>query len=155
MTHVLVLGGGFSGIEAAIQLREAGLEVTLVSDRSYVFINPIAIWIPTGDMPFEQATVPLDELARVHGFTFRQASVLEVRSAEHKVLLDDGELACEYLVVALGASKLRPKGVEHTRSICSGPESGWGHRSPASTSAAWPSWTGAVSTPTSSSSRPV
>lgn len=122
MNSALVLGGGFSGIEAAIQLRQAGLEVTLVSNRPFVFINPIAIWIPTGELPFEQATVPLDELARVHGFTFRQASVLEVRSAENKVLLSDGELEYDYLVVAMGASKLKPRGVEHTRSICAGPD---------------------------------
>ncbi len=47
MASVLVLGGGFGGVEAAINLRKAGLEVTLVSERSYLYLYPTSIWIPT------------------------------------------------------------------------------------------------------------
>ena len=43
----LVLGGGFGGLEAAIQLRKRGFEVTLVSDRPALFIYPTSIWIAT------------------------------------------------------------------------------------------------------------
>jgi sulfide:quinone oxidoreductase len=33
MRKVLVLGGGFAGVEAAIYLKQQDLDVTLVSDR--------------------------------------------------------------------------------------------------------------------------
>ncbi|HEX9307481.1 MAG TPA: FAD-dependent oxidoreductase [Anaeromyxobacter sp.] len=36
--RALVLGGGFAGLEAAIHLRDAGLDVTLVSNRPYLFV---------------------------------------------------------------------------------------------------------------------
>jgi NADPH-dependent 2,4-dienoyl-CoA reductase/sulfur reductase-like enzyme len=45
----LVVGGGFAGLEAAIQLRKAGLEVMLVSDRPYLWIYPTSIWVVTGE----------------------------------------------------------------------------------------------------------
>jgi len=50
---VLILGGGFAGVEAAIFLRKEGYSVTLVSDRDYFYIYPTSIWIPTGEAEFE------------------------------------------------------------------------------------------------------
>ena len=68
MKKVLVLGGGFAGVEAAIYLKKQDLEVTLVSDRDYFYIYPTSIWIPTGDVTREDVSVPLDKLAMKHGF---------------------------------------------------------------------------------------
>ena len=45
MTSALVVGGGFAGLESAIQLAKAGLDVTLVSNRPYLFVYPTSIWI--------------------------------------------------------------------------------------------------------------
>lgn len=68
MSKVLVLGGGFAGVEAAIYLRKQEIEVTLVSDRDYFYIYPTSIWIPTGEVTKEDVSVPLDKLAMKHGF---------------------------------------------------------------------------------------
>ena len=35
MANVLILGGGFAGVEAAIYLRKNNIDVTLVSNRDY------------------------------------------------------------------------------------------------------------------------
>jgi len=43
MKNVLIFGGGFAGVEAAIYLRKANYDVTLVSDREYVYIYPISL----------------------------------------------------------------------------------------------------------------
>ena len=74
-THALVVGGGFAGLEAAIQLRKAGLDVTLVSDRPYLWIYPTSIWVVTGERAFEDVCLDLADVARRHGFTFRQGKV--------------------------------------------------------------------------------
>jgi len=118
----LVIGGGFAGVEAAIQLRKAGLEVTLLSDRDFILINPITIWVPTGELPLEEATLPLSHLAQAHGFQVVKARVERVEAATHTVHTDQGPMSYQHLVVALGGSKLRPKGIEHTRSVCGGPD---------------------------------
>lgn len=71
----LVLGGGFAGLESAIRLRKSGLDVTLVSNRPYLFIYPTSIWVASGEVPFEAVTLDLPDLARRHGFTFVEGNV--------------------------------------------------------------------------------
>lgn len=124
MGKVLVLGGGFAGVEVAIYLRKYDLEVTLVSDRDYFYIYPISIWIPTGDATREDVSVPLDKLAMKHGFQLTVDPVTKFEAAEKKVILQSGRILEDYpyIVVALGQDKMKDKGMEHTLSICGKPE---------------------------------
>ena len=124
MKKVLVLGGGFAGVEAAIYLRKNDLDVTLVSDRDYFYIYPTSIWIPTGEVTREDVSVPLDKLAMKHGFQLIIDPVAKLEAAEKKVTLEGGRVLDDftYIVVALGQDKLQHKGMEHTLSICGKPE---------------------------------
>jgi len=97
---IVVLGGGIAGVEAAIALREKGLNVTLVSDREYLFIYPVSIWIPTREMDCVQS----------------------IKAKENTVILKKKNIKYDYLVVALGADKIQMEGIEHTISICGHPE---------------------------------
>lgn len=127
--RALVLGGGFAGVEAAADLQKSGrFEVTLVSDRDFLYLNPISIWIPTRGIEPDRARVPLAKIAARRGFRLVVDRVEEIRSAEHRVRLAGAELEYDYLVVATGGSKLRPQGVEHTLSICGAPEAAIGIR---------------------------
>lgn len=122
MATALVLGGGFAGLETAIQLRKAGLEVTLVSNRPYLWVYPTSIWVATGERAFEQVTLDLADVARRHGFRFVQGAVESVSGARRAALVDGKELAADHLVLAFGGRPLRPKGVEHTFTIGGAPE---------------------------------
>jgi len=121
---VLVLGGGFAGVEAAIYLKKEDLDVTLVSDRDYFYIYPTSIWIPTGEVTREDVSVPLDTLAMKHGFQLIIDPVTQVEAKSKKVTLQSGRVLDEYtyIVVALGQDKIQLKGMEHTLSICGKPE---------------------------------
>ncbi|MGA8893053.1 MAG: FAD-dependent oxidoreductase [Anaeromyxobacteraceae bacterium] len=118
----LVVGGGFAGLEAAIQLRKAGLDVTLVSERPYLWIYPTSIWVVTGERPFEDSCLDLADVARRHGFTFRQGKVESVSGARRAVVVDGQELVADHLLVAIGGTPLRPPGVEHTFGLSGSPE---------------------------------
>jgi len=124
MSRVLVLGGGFAGIEAAIYLRKQEIEVTLVSDRDYFYIYPTSIWIPTGEATREDVSVPLDRLAIKHGFQLIVDPVVKLEASDKKVTLASGRVLDDfaYIVVALGQDKIVLKGMEHTLSICGKPE---------------------------------
>ncbi|UPT77615.1 FAD-dependent oxidoreductase [Sulfurovum sp. XGS-02] len=124
MRRVLVLGGGFAGVEAAIHLRKHDLDVTLVSDRDYFYIYPTSIWIPTGEATQEDVSVPLDKLAMKHGFQLIVDPVLQFDAEAKRVTLNSGRVleGYPYLVVALGQDKIQLKGLEHTLSICGKPE---------------------------------
>src|SRR5665811_1142703 len=68
MKKVLILGGGFAGLEAAIYLRKDNYDVTLVTNRDYFYIYPTSIWIPTREKSFEDICVNMNELKDAHGF---------------------------------------------------------------------------------------
>ncbi len=124
MAKVLVLGGGFAGVEAAIYLRKHELDVTLVSDRDYFYIYPTSIWIPTGEATKEDVSIPLDQLAFAHGFKVIVDPVTALDPKEKVVTLESGRVleGYDYIVVALGQDKVQHKGMEHTLSICGKPE---------------------------------
>lgn len=121
---VLVLGGGFAGLEVAIYLRKKNIDVTMVSDRDYFYIYPTSIWIPTGDVSREDVSIPLEKLAKKHKFNIIIDPVESFNAKEKKVTLKSGKVLDEFedIVVALGQDKLKPKGIENTLSICGKPE---------------------------------
>ncbi len=124
MQKVLVLGGGFAGIESAIFLRKQGIETTLVSDRDYFYIYPTSIWIPTGDATRADVSVPLKDLSEKHGFDLIVDGVVKFEAKEKRVTLKSGKVLddFDYIVVAIGQDKIQMKGMENTLSICGKPE---------------------------------
>ena len=119
---VLILGGGFAGVEAAIFLRKENFEVTLISNRDYFYIYPTSIWIPTGESKFEDICVPLEDLSQAHGFELIIDDVEAIKSKESKVICKENQYEYEYLVVAIGSGKMKHKGSENFLSICGAPE---------------------------------
>ncbi len=123
MKHVTIIGGGIAGVEAAIYYRKEGFEVELISDRSYVFIYPIAIWIPVQTTRFDDVAFSLDKLAHRHGFTLTVDRVTAISAADRTITLEEGGVRrTEHLIIATGASKMKHEGIEHTLSICGAPE---------------------------------
>lgn len=124
MKKVLVLGGGISGVEAAIAFRKKGFDVELVSERNYLFIYPIAIWIPVHTAEFDDVVLPLSKLADKHGFRLTIDRVVELDGHGQSVTLEKAgkRQGADLVVVALGAGKVRHEGIGNTLSICGAPE---------------------------------
>src|SRR3989339_604071 len=123
MKKVSIIGGGIAGVEAAIYYRKEGFDVELISERSYVFIYPIAIWIPVKTARFEDVAFSLDKIAARHGFKLTVERVVAICGAEKTITLEEsGIREIEHLVIATGAAKVKHEGLEHTLSICGAPE---------------------------------
>jgi sulfide:quinone oxidoreductase len=123
MKKVLILGGGFAGIQTAIQLQKSGkFNVTLVSDRDYLYLFPISIWVPVRQIDFENVKVPLAKIQKKYLFEVIIDSVKEIHAKDHQVVCENQTLSFDYLVVAFGAEKMKHKGIENTLSICGKPE---------------------------------
>jgi len=114
MKKVLVLGGGFAGVDAAAHLKKMQYDVALVSERDFFYIYPTSIWVPTHESEFKDVCV--DELII--------DSVSKISKEKNCVTLQSGQIIddYDYLIIAMGASKMKPKGVEHTLSICGAPQ---------------------------------
>ncbi len=123
MKRILILGGGFAGIQTAIELQKSRkFEVTLVSDRDFLYIYPISIWVPVRHAEFEDVKVPLEKIRKEYPFNLVIDKVTEIHANAHTVVCETQELSYDYLVVAFGADKMKHKGVENTLSICGKPE---------------------------------
>jgi len=123
MKKVIILGGGFAGIQTAIELQRKGnFEVTLVSDRDYLYIFPISIWIPVRLKEFDDVKVPLTKIQKKYPFNLIIDKVVSIQASENKVTCENHTLNYDYLVVAFGAEKIQHKGINHTLSICAKPE---------------------------------
>jgi len=119
---ILILGGGFAGVEAAIKMQKYGYTITLVSDRDYLFIYPISIWVPVQLKKFEDVIIPLSELKKKHKFNLIVDEVVRINSGENKVELKTQMLDYDYLIIAMGMSKIMIPGIENTLSICGKPK---------------------------------
>jgi sulfide:quinone oxidoreductase len=109
LKRALILGGGIGGVEAAIAFRKKGFDVELVSERDYLFVYPIAIWIPVGTTKSKNVRVPLDRIAKRYGFRTTIDRVAAVSAADRTVTLERGGPRADFdvLVIAVGAGPAR------------------------------------------------
>jgi sulfide:quinone oxidoreductase len=106
---VVVLGGGFAGLEAVFYLRHTlgdRVDLTLVSDRDYFVFKPNTIYIPFGADP-EEFKIYLDRPTRAKAIEFIRGHVGDIDPARRTVDADGRMVAYDYLVVATGAD-MRP-----------------------------------------------
>ena len=81
--RVVILGGGFGGLEAAFYLRKRagdGAEIVLISDRSDFIFKPNTIYVPFGLDP-ERLRIGLEEPTSRQQILFVKAAIAIVPAA--------------------------------------------------------------------------
>ena len=102
---VLVLGGNFAGLTAALSLKhELGrdVDVTVVSKSDRFLFNPSLIWIPFGKRKASDLVFQLANTFESHDVAFIHAEATYIDAASQKVQTSGGEYAYDYLVIATG-----------------------------------------------------
>ena len=101
---MVIVGGGFGGLYAAKALRDPDLEVVLVDRRNFHLFQPLLYQVATGGLSPGDIAHPLRSvLKRRRNVNVLLADVIGFDPAGSRVLLADGELPYDALVVAAGA----------------------------------------------------
>jgi len=103
--RVVILGGGFAGLNAARQLRKAPVEVVLVDRENYHLFQPLLYQVATAALNPSDIAYPLrSALRRQNNASVLLADAVAVDVEGSRVELDNGTLPYDYLVVATGAT---------------------------------------------------
>src|SRR3954452_2425028 len=102
--RVVIIGGGFAGLNAARALNRAPVQVTLLDRRNHHLFQPLLYQVATAALTPSDIAMPIRRILRYQ----KNVEVLlaEARSidlAAKRVVLDEDSVAYDYLVVATGA----------------------------------------------------
>ena len=101
--QVVIIGGGFGGLYAAMKLRKAPVRVTLVDKRNFHLFQPLLYQVATGGLSPGDIAYPLrSALGKTPNMTILAAEVVDFEPKERKILLVDDELHYDSLIVATG-----------------------------------------------------
>ena len=102
--RVVIVGGGFGGLHAAQAFRKAPVEVTLVDRRNFHLFQPLLYQVATGGLSPANIAAPIREvLSRQRNATVLLGEVLDFDLDRKQVVLRDGTLDYDSLIVATGA----------------------------------------------------
>src|SRR5580698_8363829 len=104
LPRVVIIGGGFGGLEAAKALRKANVRVTLLDRQNHHLFQPLLYQVATAALSPADIAEPLRHiLRRDENAEVILTEVQGVDVAGRQVLTGDGPLAYDYLIVATGA----------------------------------------------------
>jgi NADH dehydrogenase len=103
--QVVILGGGFAGLYAARALGRAPVDVTVIDRRNYHLFQPLLYQVATAALNPSDIAAPIRHvLRRQRNCRVLLAEATAVDVPGRRVVLADGELAYDYLIVATGAT---------------------------------------------------
>ncbi len=102
--RVVVVGAGFGGLHAARALARYPVQVTVVDRENYHLFQPLLYQVATAALSPGDIAEPIRSILRRHrNVHVLRAEVTSVDLPGRRVLLVDGELAYDYLILATGA----------------------------------------------------
>ncbi|SRR5581483_6255757 len=102
--HVVILGGGFGGLEAAKKLSCEPVRVTVVDRTNYHLFQPLLYQVATAALSPADIASPLRGiLSECKNMEVIMSEVVAVDVDLRKIRMADGVLGYDYLIVATGA----------------------------------------------------
>jgi NADH dehydrogenase len=102
--RVVIVGGGFGGLEAVHHLSGAPVDITVVDRRNHHLFQPLLYQVATASLATSEIAWPIRHLLRGRPeVTTLFATVTGVDTGGHRVLLEDGDaLPYDTLILATG-----------------------------------------------------
>jgi NADH dehydrogenase len=103
--RLVIIGGGFGGIEIAKTLKNEDIQIVLLDKHNYHCFQPLLYQVATGGLEPGSIAYPLRKLMQeIPNGLFRLAEVTNINFAEQKIHTDIGDLQYDFLVIATGST---------------------------------------------------
>jgi NADH:ubiquinone reductase (H+-translocating) len=101
---VIIIGGGFGGIQLAKKLREKEVQVLMLDRHNYHTFQPLLYQVATGGLEADSIAFPLRKIFKgQRNFLFRNTTVLSISPERNTIDTSIGEFEYDYLVIATGS----------------------------------------------------
>jgi NADH dehydrogenase len=113
---VVIIGGGFGGLQVAKKLENKPVEVLMLDKHNYHTFQPLLYQVAMGSLESESIAFSLRKnFSSQKNFRFRIAEVSKVNAEKNTIDTTIGEIAYDYLVIATGSTTnfFGNKDIEH------------------------------------------
>ena len=104
--HVVILGGGFGGLSAANELRNAlpssQVKITVIDKKDWFMVGFAKLWIINGTRTFENSIGSLNELGKKE-IDFIKDEILSINLKDKNVKTKTLEISFDFLIISMGA----------------------------------------------------
>lgn len=102
--RVVIIGGGFAGLELANKLNGHNFQVVILDKNNYHQFQPLLYQVATAGLEPSSIAFPYRKLfQKQENFHFRMVDVQEIYPEKKRLLTSKGEIFYDYLVIATGA----------------------------------------------------
>lgn len=105
LPRVVILGGGFAGLYAARTLRKARVHLTVIDRRNHHLFQPLLYQVATAALNPSDIAAPIRRvLRRQKNASVILGEAIDIDIEGRNVVLTDGTVAYDYLIIATGAT---------------------------------------------------
>jgi NADH:ubiquinone reductase (H+-translocating) len=102
--HVVIIGGGFAGLNAAKALKDAPVRITLIDRRNHHLFQPLLYQVATASLSPAEIASPIRSVLRgQENVTVLLAEAKAIDIEKREIQLDYRTMSYDYLVIAAGA----------------------------------------------------
>lgn len=102
---IVIIGGGFGGIELARHLDDKPVDIIMLDKHNYHTFQPLLYQVATGGLEADSIAFPLRKIFEGQkNFRFRIAEVMKINPEENSLDTTIGKIEYDYLVIATGST---------------------------------------------------
>ena len=103
--RVVIIGGGFGGLELAKNLKDAPVDVLLLDKHNYHTFQPLLYQVATGGIAADSIGFPIRRIfTKQNNFRFALAEVEQINQENNTLTTNIGTIYYDYLVIATGSN---------------------------------------------------
>ncbi|HEY0246237.1 MAG TPA: FAD-dependent oxidoreductase, partial [Mucilaginibacter sp.] len=103
--RVVIIGGGFAGIQLAKKLKKAPVDILMLDKHNYHTFQPLLYQVAMGAIAADSIAFPIRRIFTYQdNFSFHLAYVKQINPESNTVTTNIGDIHYDYLVVATGSN---------------------------------------------------